>query len=64
MTTQEQFLSKRQRYQPISLPQRFSDEQMVRDWTLLESDKEAVGKYRKSSRLFIAIQICSVRFSF
>ena len=30
MTPQEQFLSKRQRYQPISLPQQFSDEEMVR----------------------------------
>ena len=61
MSTQEQFLSKRQRYQPISLPQSFSDEQMVRDWTLSKEDREEVGKYRKSSRLFIAIQICSVR---
>jgi hypothetical protein len=31
MTTPENFLSKRQRYQLISLPQSFSDEQMVRD---------------------------------
>lgn len=61
MTTPEQFLSKRQRYQPISLPQSFSDEQMVRDWTLSEEDREEVSKYRRSSRLFIAIQICSVR---
>ena len=29
MTPQEQFLSKRQRYQPIALPQHFSDEEMV-----------------------------------
>ena len=61
MTTQEQFLSKRQRYQPISLPQSFSDEQMVKDWTLSEGDQEEIGKYRKNFRLFIAIQICSVR---
>jgi TnpA family transposase len=61
VTTPEQFLSKRQRYQPISLPQSFSDEQMVRDWTLSEEDREEVSKYRRSSRLFIAIQICSVR---
>lgn len=61
MTTPENFLSKRQRYQPISLPQRFSDEQMVRDWTLSEADKEVVNKYRKSTRVFIAIQLCSVR---
>ena len=61
MTTQEQFLSKRQRYQPISLPQRFSDEEMVRDWTLSASDIEEVEKYRKNFRLFIAIQLCAVR---
>ncbi|UBF30112.1 Tn3 family transposase (plasmid) [Kovacikia minuta CCNUW1] len=61
MTTPENFLSKRQRYQPIALPQSFSDEQMVRDWTLSEADKEAVNEYRKSTRVFIAIQLCSVR---
>jgi hypothetical protein len=33
VVTQEQFLSKRQRYQPISLPQDFSDEELARDWT-------------------------------
>ena len=61
MTTQEQFLSKRQRYQPISLPQSFSDEEMVRDWTLSASDIEEVEKYRKNFRLFIVIQLCAVR---
>ena len=61
MSTQEQFLSNRQRYQPISLPQSFSDEQMVRDWTLSQEDREEVSRYRRNSRLFIAIQICSVR---
>jgi TnpA family transposase len=61
MTTQEHFLSKRQRYQPISLPQHFSDEEMVRDWTLSPSDIAEVEKYRKSFRLFIAIQLCAVR---
>jgi hypothetical protein len=61
VTTKEQFLSKRQRYQPISLPQNFSDEEMARDWTLSASDKEEVEKYRKNSRLFVAIQLCSVR---
>ena len=34
MTAQEQFLSKRKRYQPIALPQHFSDEEMARDWTI------------------------------
>ena len=60
MTAQEKFLSKRQRYRPISLPQSFSDEQMVKDWTLSESDREEIGKYSKNFRLFIAIQICSI----
>ena len=61
MTAREQFLSKRQRYQPISLPQHFSDEEMARDWTLLEGDRQEIEKYRKDSRLYIAIQICAVR---
>ncbi|MEM9449538.1 MAG: Tn3 family transposase [Cyanobacteria bacterium P01_E01_bin.6] len=61
MSTQEQFLSQRQRYQPISLPQSFSDEQMVKDWTLSENDKGAISKYRKMFRLHLAIQICAVR---
>ena len=61
MNTREQFLSQRQRYRPIALPQNFSDEQMVKDWTLSESDKEEISKYRQNFRLFIAIQICSVR---
>ncbi|MCB1713809.1 MAG: Tn3 family transposase [Candidatus Competibacteraceae bacterium] len=59
--TKEQFLSKRQRYQPITLPQHFSDEEMVRDWTLSVGDIEEVAKYRKSFRLFVAIQLCAVR---
>jgi hypothetical protein len=61
MPTPEQFLSKRQRYQPISLPQNFSEEEMARDWTLSDSDRVEIGKYRKSSRLFVAMQLCAVR---
>jgi len=61
VTTKEQFLSKRQRYQPISLPQDFSDEEMARDWTLLEGDQQEIERYRKGFRLYIAIQICAVR---
>ena len=34
MTVKEKFLANQQRYQPLMLPQRFSDEEMVRDWTL------------------------------
>jgi hypothetical protein len=37
MPTKEQFLSLRQRYRPIALPQEFSGEEMARDWTLSES---------------------------
>jgi hypothetical protein len=61
VTPKEQFLSKRQRYQPISLPQQFSDEEMVRDWTLSASDTQEIEKYRKNFCLFVAIQLCSVR---
>ena len=61
MTTQEQFLSKRQRYQPIALPQHFSDEELARDWTLVEGDHQEIARYRKGFRLSIAIQICAVR---
>ena len=61
MTTKEQFLSQRQRYQPISLPQNFSDEEMVRDWTFSSAERQEIRKYRKNYRLYIAIQICAVR---
>jgi hypothetical protein len=44
-----------------SLPQNFSDEEMARDWTLSESDKREIAKYRKISRLIIAVQLCSLR---
>lgn len=60
MADKENFLSNRQRYQPISLSQAFSDEEMVRDWTLSETDQAEVGRYRKYS-LFVAIQLCAVR---
>lgn len=61
MTTPEQFLPKRKRYQPITLPQDFSDEEMARDWTLSAVDREEIGQYRKSSRLYLALQLCAVR---
>jgi TnpA family transposase len=61
MTPQEQFLSKRQRYQPMALPQQVSDEALVRDWTLLDSDHHEIARYRKGFRVYIAIQICAVR---
>jgi hypothetical protein len=59
--TKEHFLSKRQRYQPIALPQHFSDEEMARDWTLVEGDQHEIERYRKDSRVYIAVQICAVR---
>ena len=61
MTANEGFLNQRQRHQPIKLPQDFSDEEMARDWTLSDADKKEISKYRKSSRLFIALQLCAVR---
>ena len=61
MSAKERFLSNKKRYHPISLPQEFSDEEMARDWTLSKSDIEEVIKYRKENRLFIAIQLCTVR---
>jgi TnpA family transposase len=61
MTTKERFLPNHKRSHPIALPQEFSPEEMARDWTLSEEDKQEIGKYRKNSRLFIAIQLCGVR---
>jgi len=61
MTTQEKFLSKRKRYQPISLPSEFSDEEMVRDWTLSITDKVELEQYQPNYRIFVTIQLCAVR---
>ena len=61
MTVKEQFLTNQQRYQPLILPQRFSDEEMVRDWTLNRRDCQMVNKYRKLYRLGVAIQLCAMR---
>lgn len=61
MVVNENFLTPRQRYQPVTLPQDFSDEEMVRDWTLSQADKQEISRYRTNSRLFIAIQLCAVR---
>lgn len=49
MAPKERFLSNRQRYQPISLPQSFSDEEMVLDWTLSVSDIEEVESIERVS---------------
>ena len=61
MSKQERFLSNQKRYRPIVLPEEFSDEEMVRDWTLIEADKEELNRYRKNARSWLAIQICAVR---
>ena len=61
MSVQEQFLSQRQRYRPLSLSHDFSDEEMARDWTLTPGDQQELGKYNKHYRLFVAIQLCAVR---
>ena len=58
MTANENSSFNRNRY---SLPQNFSDEEMVRDWTLSESDKQEVGKYRRLFRPIIAVQLCAIR---
>ena len=34
---------------------------MARDWTLSKADKIEIEKYRKDYRLFVAVQICSIR---
>lgn len=57
MTANEKFLNQRQRCQPVTLLQDFSDKAMSRDWTLSETDPQEIGKYRKNSPLFIAIQL-------
>ncbi|EFB2860134.1 DUF4158 domain-containing protein, partial [Escherichia coli] len=61
MSTNEKFLTQRQRYQPVMLPQDFSDEEMARDWTLTTSDLLEIERYRARFRLFISLQICAVR---
>jgi len=38
----ERFLSSKQRYKPVTLPQEFSDEEMARDWTLLQKIKQSL----------------------
>ena len=48
-------------YKPLNLSDNFSDEEMVRDWTLSTSDIAEIKKYKKSVRLYIAIQLCCIR---
>jgi len=61
MAANDKFLNQRPRYQPVTLPQEFSEEEMIRDWTLTETDRTEIEKYRKNSRLFVAVQMCAMR---
>ena len=61
MPPAEQFLSKRQRYQPIVFPQHVSEEDLARDWILAEQDKREIGKCQPSFQVFVAMQLCAVR---
>jgi len=61
MTAKEIFLPNQKRYHAATLDQDLSDEEIAKDWTLSEADKKEVGKYRKNSRVFIAIQLCVIR---
>lgn len=40
---------------------KFSEEELIRDWTLSAQDKSLLSKFRKNNRQNIAIQICAVR---
>lgn len=60
MTANENFLTQWLRYQLVTLPQDFSDEEVTKDWTLSEADKKEVTRCRTSSRLFIAFQRCAM----
>ena len=51
----------KRRYQVMRLSEDFSDEEMARDWTLTESDRAEVERYRKDARLWMAAQLCAVR---
>lgn len=61
MNTQEQLLPKRTRSPVNPGLQEFSDEELARDWTLSEADREELGKARTNFRLFLAVQLCAVR---
>lgn len=61
MITHDDEPTGRQRYQPTTASHDFSDEELARDWTLSAADLQEIGKYRRTSRLFIAVQTCAVR---
>jgi hypothetical protein len=61
MSTNEQFVAKPHRAQPLFLSHDFSDEEMARDWTLSAADEAEINTYRRSSHLVVAVQLCAVR---
>ena len=61
VTSKDRFLSSRQRYQPIALPEDFSNEEMARDWTLSVDDRAVLDRSQKRFRLYGAVQLCAVR---
>ena len=61
VTSKDRFLSSRQRYQPIALPEDFSNEEMARDWTLSVDDRAVLDPSQKRFRLYGAVQLCAVR---
>ena len=61
VTSKDRFLSSRQRYQPIALPEDFPNEEMARDWTLSVDDRAVLDRSQKRFRLYDAVQLCAVR---
>lgn len=61
MTSKDLFLPHQKRYRSVVLHQDVSEEEIAMDWTLSESDRQEMEHYRKKYRLFVAIQLCSVR---
>lgn len=45
----------------LSNNRQFSEEEIVRDWSLSADDKLELARYSKSYRIFVAIQFCSLR---
>ena len=55
------FLSKRQRYQQVPLPDEFSDEALARDWTLSSADLKFLASFNRRYRVLNAIHCQSIR---
>ena len=61
MFTNEKVMHFKNPYQCESLSHKFSDEEMIRDWTLSKADKLEINNYRKTFRTFVALQLCAIR---